>query len=110
MRTVAAGLLAAFAAAGVAGAEELGPLEAMSITLGDVSGVAYYTVSEDGYEVVATLAAGESGMPMRFVATLKEGQVILLSVPGTADEAPAELQLARSGHRLVVSDPRAVMN
>ena len=46
----------ALAAIGPAHAEGLKPLEGQVIDLGDVSGVAYYTVERDGFRVVATLA------------------------------------------------------
>jgi hypothetical protein len=80
MIRTAAGLLAVFAAAG-AQADELMPMQARSLALGEVTGVAYYTIPDEGYHVVATLAAGESGTPMRFVATLSAGQKVLMSVP-----------------------------
>ncbi len=46
----------ALAAIGPAHAEGLKPLQGQVIDLGDVSGVAYYTVERDGFRVVATLA------------------------------------------------------
>src|ERR1700722_10386549 len=36
-------------------ADGLRPIDAMSIDLGEVSGVAYYTVERDGFHVVTTL-------------------------------------------------------
>ena len=45
----------ALAAIGPAHAEGLKPLQGQVIDLGDVSGVAYYTVERDGFRVVATL-------------------------------------------------------
>ena len=44
----------ALAAIGPAHAEGLKPLQGQVIDLGDVSGVAYYTVERDGFRVVAT--------------------------------------------------------
>jgi hypothetical protein len=41
--------------AGAAHASELPPLEGRSLDLGSVSGVAYYTVEENGFRIVATL-------------------------------------------------------
>ncbi len=46
----------ALAAIGPAHAERLKPLQGQVIDLGDVSGVAYYTIEHDGFRVVATLA------------------------------------------------------
>ena len=96
-------------AAGAAQAGEFGPLQAQSIALGDVKGVAYYTVGESGYEVVATLASGETGTPMRFVATLTPGQRMLLSVPGSANERASEIEIARRGDAMIVSEPATGM-
>jgi hypothetical protein len=60
--TLAAAL--ALASIGSARAEELKPLQGQVIDLGDVSGVAYYTVERDGFRVVATLAKkGEDACP-----------------------------------------------
>ena len=108
MIRIAAGLLAAMAAIGVAEAEELVPLQARSITLGEVTGVAYYTVGENGFEVVATLAAGEAATPMRFVATLISGQSIIVSVPQAAGEDPLGLEIARRGEVVFISEPEMV--
>ena len=45
----------ALAASAAAHAEGLRPIEAKSIDLGGVSGIAYYTVEPDGFHVVTTL-------------------------------------------------------
>jgi hypothetical protein len=62
-----------FASLGAAHTKALRPIEGQSINLGDVSGVAYYTVEPDGFRVVTTLAQGEAGTPIRFVAVLAPG-------------------------------------
>ena len=98
-----AGIFAALAALGTAQAEDLGPMQARSIALGEVSGVAYYTVSEGGYELVATVAASDDSTPVRFVATLAAGQQIILSVPRAENEKPIELVFARLGDSVIVS-------
>src|SRR4029077_6838310 len=65
----------ALAAIGPAHAEGLKPLQGQVIELGDVSGVAYYTVERDGFRVVATLAKkNEDAVPVRVVAVLAPGQ------------------------------------
>ena len=99
-----AGIFAALAAIGTAQADELGPMQARSIALGDVSGVAYYTVSEGGYEVVATVTTAEDVSPVRFVATLAAGQQIIFSVPRAENEKPLELVFARLGDSVIVSE------
>jgi hypothetical protein len=48
-------------------ADDLRPIDAMSIDFGEVSGVAYYTVEHDGFHV-ATLARGMAGTPIRVVS------------------------------------------
>ena len=51
---------------GAAHADSLRPIEARSIDLGAISGVAYYTVERDGFRVVVTLAQqGEGTTPVR---------------------------------------------
>ena len=69
-------LAAAFTLTTLAAAQANGlrPIEGRSINLGDVSGVAYYTVEPDGFRVVTTLAQGEAGTPIRFVSVLAPGQ------------------------------------
>ena len=76
-------LAAAFALAfvGAAHADGLRPIEGRSIDLGEVSGIAYYTVERDGFRVVATLAQGEAGTPVRVEAVLAPGQSVVLSTP-----------------------------
>jgi hypothetical protein len=64
----------ALAFVGPAHANGLRPIEAKSIDLGGVSGVAYYTVERDGFHVVTTLAEGEAGTPIRVVSILSPGQ------------------------------------
>jgi len=110
MMKIAMGLLATIALTGAAQAGELKPMQAQSVVLGGVTGVAYYTVADGGYQVVATLAAGEGGAPMRFMATLTSGQKIVLSVPQAADKAPVNMEIARLGDAVFVTDGATVMN
>jgi len=104
MIRILAALLATVSFSGLAQATEMHPMQATSISLGNVSGIAYYSVVGDGFQVVATLAAGEEGVPMRFVTTLADGQAMLVSVPRSADQAPLELEFARLGDSLSVSE------
>jgi hypothetical protein len=72
----------ALAAIGPAHAEGLKPLHGQVIDLGDVSGVAYYTVERDGFRVVATLAKKDGdAVPMRVEAVLALDQTLTLSTP-----------------------------
>ncbi|MGY3484294.1 hypothetical protein ACVW1C_002177 [Bradyrhizobium sp. USDA 4011] len=91
---------------GAAQARGLRPIEAQSIHLGDVSGVAYYTVEPDGYRVVTTLAQGEAGTPVRFVSVLAPGQRALLSTPNHA----GALEISRSGDSVTVRKSGALSN
>ena len=97
--TLVTTILAALVAT-AASAEELRPIEAKSISLGDVSGIAYYTVQPDGYEVVATLATAETATPVRFVATLTPGQRVTLSVPAGPGAPEVRVDISRVGDRL----------
>jgi len=88
----------ALAFVGPAHADGLRPIEAKSIDLGGVSGVAYYTVERDGFHVVTTLAEGEAGTPIRVVSILSPGQRVVLSTP-----APASgIEISREGDRVLV--------
>ncbi|MET4390702.1 hypothetical protein ABIB73_006487 [Bradyrhizobium sp. F1.4.3] len=101
-------LAAAFtiASLGAAHANGLRPIAGQSINLGDMSGVAYYTVEPDGFRVVSTLAQGEAGTPIRFVSVLAPGQRVVLSTPTQA----GVLEIARDGDTLHVRQANAVSN
>jgi hypothetical protein len=101
-------LAAAFtlASLGAAHANGLRPIEGRSIDLGDVSGVAYYTVEPDGFRVVTTLAQGERGTPIRFVSVLAPGQRVVLSTP----QAAGALEISRNGDSLFVRKANALSN
>ena len=58
----------------------------------------------DGYRVVATVSV-EGGAPLRFVATLGEGQQVTISTPGKSGEADRELMISRDAGTLILSDP-----
>jgi hypothetical protein len=81
MTTSRAILAAAFtlASIGATHADGLRPIQGRSIDLGELSGIVYYTVEPDGFWVVATLAEGEVGTPVRIKAVLSTGQSIVLS-------------------------------
>lgn len=84
-------------------AAELKPVKAHSLEIGGLRGVAYYTVEQDGYRIVATLADGEGGQPVRLVATLAPGQKLNISVPRAEGVLPVSTEIARSGDKLVIS-------
>lgn len=87
-------------------AEGLRPIQAKSIDLGDVSGVAYYTVERDGFHVVTTLAQGEAGTPIRVVSVLAPGQHVVLS---TANRAGG-LEISRRGDSVLVRKANAAVD
>ncbi len=88
--------------------EELTPMTGRSIHLGPVSGVAYYTVEHNGFQVVATLASGESATPVRFIATLSEGQKVTISVPRGLGEAALSLEITRLGDQVAITTAQKV--
>jgi len=88
----------ALATLGAVHAESLRPIQAKSIDLGDVSGVAYYTVERDGFHVVTTLAQGQAGTPIRVVSVLASGQHVVLSTAGQT----SGLEISRQGDRVLV--------
>jgi hypothetical protein len=81
--------------AGSASAGELTARQGGSVDLGNFHGVVYY-------RVVTTMAAGES-LPVRFVATLTEGQAFVISVPGELAGAGQALEISRAQGKLVVA-------
>jgi len=93
------------ASLGAAHAEGLRPIQAKSIELGDVSGVAYYTVERDGFHVVTTLAQG-AGTPIRVVSVLAPGQHVVLS---TASHAGG-LEISRQGNSVLVRKASAAVD
>jgi hypothetical protein len=84
----------------------LRPIEAKSIDLGDVSGVAYYTTERDGFHVVTTIAQGAAGAPIRVVSVLTPGQRVVLS---TANQA-SRLEISRQGDSLLVRRASAALD
>lgn len=94
------------ASLGPAHANGLRPIEGRSIDLGDVAGVAYYTVEPDGFRVVTTLAQGEAGTPIRLVSVLAPGQRVVLSTP----HQPGAIEISRNGNSLFVRKANAASN
>jgi hypothetical protein len=98
----------ALAAIGPAHAEGLKPLRGQVIDLGDLSGVAYYTVEHDGFPVVATFAKkDEDAMPVRVVAVLAPGQSLTLSTPHEAGTPPDAVDFIRPADTVLVKAPAA---
>ena len=83
-------------------AAELRPMQGMSLQLGELHGIAYYTVEDAGYGVVATLA-GQDGTPVRIESTLLPGQKVVVSIPGHRGSQGQAVELARQGHRMLVA-------
>ena len=82
-------------------AAELRPLQGMSLQLGELHGIAYYTVEDAGYGVVATLA-GQDSTPVRFVSMLLPGQKVVVSIPAHRGSQGQTVEFARQGHRMQV--------
>ena len=87
-------------------AESLRPMAGKSIDLGEISGIAYYTVERDGFHVVATLAQGEAGTPIRVVSVLGPGQRVVLSTPQQADA----IEISRKGDSVLVRKANVATN
>jgi hypothetical protein len=95
---------------GPALAEELAPIAGRSIDLGQVHGIAYYTVEPNGYRVVATLAEGEMGTPVRFEAVLAPDQSMILSTPQAVGMMATEVEISRQDDRVLVRETTGVTN
>src|ERR1700730_9050068 len=106
-------LAAAFALAAIgpahAHAEGLKPLQGQVIDLGDVSGVAYYTVERDGFRVVATLAKkDEDAVSVGVVTVLGPDQSLTLSTPHEAGTPPDAVEIIRRVDTVLVHKVAAV--
>lgn len=99
---------AAFALASLeaAHADGLRPIHGQSINLGEVSGVAYYTVERDGFHVVTTLAQGVAGTPIRIVSVLAPGQSVALSTP----HQTGAIEISRNGDSVLVRKAKPSSN
>ncbi len=111
-RTAALAAALGLTALAPASAETLKPAQAQPVDLGDVSGIAYYTVERNGLRLVATLAQqAEDAAPLRFETLLAPGQTVLLSTPRAAGAAPEQVEFARQANTVVVRKARpAVTN
>jgi len=104
--TLAAALALAFI--GPAHAEGLKPFQGQVIDLGDVSGVAYYTVERDGFRVVATLAKKDrDAVPVRVVVVLAPGQSLMLSTPREWGTPPDAVEIIRRADTVLVHEAAA---
>lgn len=99
---VASTLAVTLVASAYAGGGSLRPIQTRQIDLGAMTGVAYYTVEDSGYRVVAVLSQGEEGTPVRFEAILADGQSVTLSTPNAVDTAPTAVQISRQNGRVLV--------
>jgi len=100
-------LAAAFtlASTGAAHADELQPLQARSIDLGEMAGVAYYIVERDGFRLVAILAQGVTGTPVRFETVLAPGQSVVLSTPRDEGVVGNAIEISRRDDQVLVHEP-----
>ena len=89
-------------------AGEVAEFQAASINLEPFQGIIYYTNGSDGYHIVATIAEGETGLPVRFEATLAEAQKVTISVPGKVGEKGRSFEISRAGGKLTVLQPQLV--
>jgi hypothetical protein len=99
-----------FVSLSAAHAEGGRPIEARSIDLGELSGVAYYTVERHGFRVVTTLAQGEAGTPVRIVAVLTPGQSVVFSTPRETGGVAFEVEISRQADMVLVRNPAAASN
>jgi hypothetical protein len=108
-RLFTASVLTGFALTASAAAE-LGPGSGLSIQLGAFRGVVYYTVEQDGYRVVATLASDAEALPIRVISTLASGQRFVISAPRSVNQRPVDLEIMRNGDELVVGNGMSASN
>ena len=88
--------------AGGVRANSVRPIEGKPIDLGTFGGIAYYTVTPDGYRLVVTMMPSGTQTPVRFVATLAPGQSVTLSTPRALGEPAIEVRFRHQGESLFV--------
>lgn len=81
----------------------LGETEALAMSLGTVTGVAYYTLEKDGVHLVATMSPA-IGETVRFEGVLQDGETARVSVPRGVDEPARMLAFKREGDAVIVTD------
>jgi hypothetical protein len=89
-------------------AQELKPVQAQSVELGNASGVAYYTVEPGGLRVVVTLVQENEASPVRVETLLGPDQSVVLSTPRGPGAAPELVEFRRSENALVIRKAPAV--
>jgi hypothetical protein len=99
----------ALASISPAQAEELRPLQGQVIDLGDVSGVAYYSVERDGFRVVALAKKDEDAVPMRVVAVLSPDQSLTLSTPREWGTPADAVEIIRRADTVLVHEAAAAL-
>jgi hypothetical protein len=62
----------------------------------------YYAVEPDGFRVVATVAPGGTGTPVRLEAVLAPNQSVVLSSPRVGSVAPNAIEIRRRGDQVLV--------
>jgi len=110
MRTVLCALATVLALGSAAAADEIREASAYPIELGEVQGVAYYTVESDGLKVVATLEQTGGAAPVRVSTILAPGQTVTLSVPGATGAPAEEIAFVRSGDAIAINRPEPATN
>src|SRR5262245_2756727 len=91
-------------------AGEVAEFQAASINLEPFQGIIYYANGSDGYHIVATIAEGETGLPVRFEATLAEAQKVTISVPGKLGEKGQLFEISRMGGKLTILEPQLAID
>ena len=104
VRNLISGLAAIYLTTTPLHAGELSAVAGESIELGRFHGVIYHTIEDDGFRVVATIADGEAGLPVRFSAILADNHTTTISVPGELGEAAHSLEISRSGDKLTLKE------
>ncbi|HEX4261625.1 MAG TPA: hypothetical protein VHY76_11035 [Acetobacteraceae bacterium] len=97
------GLIAACVLASAAHAQTLHARQGETITLGTMSASVYFDDSGGDFRVTTTVADGYASTPVRFVASLGLGQVVLISVPLSVGHPARQVRLMRTSDGLDVA-------
>lgn len=107
LSTYALAALACMATYDASVAGELAPGNGHTVHLDHFYGILYYSVEQNGYRVVVTLASGADASPIRFISTLGPGQRLVISVPRSVNQPSVDLEILRKGEEFVINEPLA---
>ena len=113
MKTALIAFLGAMTFAAPTLADDLAANKGRMISLGDMSGSAYYTVEDRDFRVVTTVTNENLATPLRMTTYLADGEQVTLEIPAVQGQNAEKMLLERAGDHLYIhsgADLRASLN